>query len=60
MLGRIEGEKEKREAEDEMVGQYHRFSGCKLGQNWETVVDLEAWHAVVHRVAESEIGRAHV
>ena len=55
MLGRIEGEKEKREAEDEMVGQYHRFSGCKLGQNWETVVDLEAWHAVVHRVAEPDM-----
>ena len=51
-------QKEKRAAEDEMVGWHHQLNGRKLEQipgNSEDreVEDREAWCAAVHRVAES-------
>ena len=42
-------------SEDEMAGWYHQYKGHELGQTWEMVRDREAWHAVVHRVAKSQI-----
>ena len=35
MLGKIEGKKEKRAAEDEMVREHHRLSGHELEQTPE-------------------------
>ena len=46
--------KEKREAEDEMVGWHHWLNGHELGQTLGRVEDREAWCAAVHGVAKSQ------
>ena len=48
--GKDWGQKEKREAEDEMVGWHYQFKG-QLGKFWEMVKDREAWHPAVHGIA---------
>ena len=47
-------QKEKREAEEEMVGGHHQCNGINLGKLWEMVGDREAWHAAVHAIMESQ------
>ena len=37
-----------------MVGWCHRLNGCEFEQLQALVKDREAWHAAVHRVAESD------
>ena len=39
--------------EDEMVGWHHQLNGHEFEQALEMVKDREAWHAVVHGVANS-------
>jgi len=53
MLGRIEGKRRRGVAEEEMVRQHHQSNGRSLSKLQETVEDIGAWHASVHRVAKS-------
>ena len=48
-------QEEKGTTEDKMVGWHHRINGrWILSRFWELVMDMEAWHAVVHGVSKSQ------
>ena len=40
--------------EDEMVGWHHQLDGHEPEQARELVMDMEAWRAAVHEVANSQ------
>ena len=51
--GRDWGQEEKGTTQDEMAGWHHGLDGVSLSELWETVMDREAWRAVIHGVAKS-------
>ena len=52
-VGKHWGQEEKGVTEDKMVGWHHQLNGHEFEQTQGDSEDREAWHAVVHRVAES-------
>jgi len=46
-------------AEDEMVRWHHQLRDTSLSKLQEIVKDREAWRAVVHGVAKSQIRLSH-
>ena len=56
MLGGIGGRRKRGlTTEDDMAGWHHRLDGRELEHTPGMVKDMEAWHAAVHGVAESDM-----
>ena len=51
--GRDWGQEDKGTTEDEMAGWHHRLDDVSLSELQELVMDREAWHAAIHRVAKN-------
>ena len=47
-------QEEKRVTEGEMIGCHHWLNEHELSKLWEIVKGKEAWHAVIHRVVQSQ------
>ena len=52
-VGKVWGQEEKRETEDQTVGWHHWLNGQEFEPLWEIVKDTEAWCDVIHGVAKS-------
>ena len=54
MLGKIEGRRSRGQQRMGWLEGITNSVDMGMGRLWEFVVDREAWHAVIHRVAESD------
>ena len=53
--GRDWGQEEKGMTEDEMAGWHHWLDGLSLSELRELVMDREAWRALIHGVAKTQL-----